>query len=94
MCQRGGEGGFLTSPRGYHRHTACARSSRKSFGDAKFFGGAKISENKVGVVAIDSVKKTSKSELSSRFLNRSKYENSHATFGRIQPIVPGFMRIC
>ena len=55
-----------------------------------FFDGAKIFKKLDRVVAIDSVKKSSKSELSSRFLSRSKYGNSHATFGRIQPIVPGF----
>ena len=43
--------------------------------------------------AIDSVKKSSKSELSSRFLSRLKFENSLATFGRIQPIVPGFIAL-
>ena len=39
------------------------------------FGGAKIFEKKVRVVAIDSVQKSSKSELSSRFLSRLKFEN-------------------
>ena len=47
----------------------------------KFFDGAKISEKKVWVDASDSVKKSSKSELSSRFLSRLKFENSLATFG-------------
>ena len=59
-----------------------------------FFDGAKLFKKLDRVVAIDSVRKSWKSRLSSRFLSRSKYENSHATFGRIQPIVPRFMRIC
>ena len=53
--------------------------------DAKSFGGAKIFEKKVWLVAIDFVQKSSKSEPSSRF--------SYATFSQIQPIVPGFVRI-
>ena len=40
-----------------------------------FFGRAKILEKKVWVAAIDSVKKSSKSELSSRFLGRLKILN-------------------
>ena len=58
-----------------------------------FFGRAKISEKKDWVGAIDSVQKSSKSELSSRFLSRLKSENSLATFGRIQPIVPRFIAL-
>ena len=43
------------------------------------------------VETIRTVQKLSKSELSSQFLSRSKFENSLATFGRIQPIVPRFI---
>ena len=59
----------------------------------KIFGGTQIFEKKVWLVASDSVQKSSKSELSSRFLSRSKCENSPAIFWRIQLIVPGFIRI-
>ena len=41
----------------------------------KFFGGAKILEKLDRIVAIDFVKKSSKSELSSRFSSRSKFKN-------------------
>ena len=52
---------------------------RRAFDDAdaaaprKISGSAKIFEKKVWLVAIDFVKKSSKSESSSRFLSRSKF---------------------
>ena len=66
--------------------------ANKKFQREKFFGGAKILKKLDRVVAIDFVQESLKSEPSSRFLGRSKFQNSHATFWRIQPIVPGFMR--
>ena len=62
----------------------------------KFFRRSENFEKKKKVWsdAIDFVKKSSKSEPSSRFLSRSKFENFACHFWRIQPIVPGFMRIC
>ena len=54
---------------------------------------AKIWEKKVWTDAINSVQKSWKSEPSSRFLSHLKIENSLATFGRIQPIVPGFIAL-
>ena len=53
-------------------------------------GDAKI-RNLDQADAIDFVQKSPKSKLSSRFLSRLKFENSHDTFWRIQPIVPGFV---
>ena len=55
----------------------------------------KISKMIVRVAAIDPGQFSSKSELSSRFLGRSKFfgraKIRHATFGRIKPNVPGFI---
>ena len=64
------------------------------FVDAKIFSSArKLGKQKVWTDAINSVQKSSKSEPSSRFLSHLKLENSLATFGRIQPIVPGFIAL-
>ena len=60
---------------------------REKFDDAKSF------EKQVRNGAIDFVQESSKSELSSGFLSRLKFENSLATFGRIQPIVPRFIAL-
>ena len=60
---------------------------RENFDDAKTF------EKQVRNGAIDFVQESSTSELSSRFLSRLKVENSLATFGRIQPIVPRFIAL-
>ena len=58
-----------------------------------FFRPRENLRKKVWTDAINSVQKSSKSEPSSRFLSLLKIENTLATFGRIQPIVPGFVRI-
>ena len=50
-------------------------------------------EKQVRNGASDFVQESSTSELSSRFLSRLKVENSLATFGRIQPIVPRFIAL-
>ena len=60
---------------------------RENFDDAKIF------ENQVRNGAIDFVQESSASELSLRFLSRLMFENSLATFGRIQPIVPRFIAL-
>ena len=57
------------------------------------FVRAKIWEKKVWTDAINSVQISSKWEPSSRFLSHLKIENSLATFGPIQPIVPGFIAL-
>ena len=68
-------------------------SARKIFFGAKIFVRAKIWEKKIWADAIDSVQKSSKSEPSSRFWSRWEINNALATFGRIQPIVPGFIAL-
>ena len=56
-----------------------------------FFSTTRKFLKNIWVGAIDFIKKLRKSELSSRFLSRSKFENSLATFWRMWPIVPGFI---
>ena len=77
----------------FFRSFARRLSARKFFFGAKIFVRAKIWEKKIRADAIDSVQKSSKSEPSSRFLSRLKVENSLATFGRMQPIVPRFIAL-
>ena len=50
-----------------------ATARTKNSNAKKFFGGAKILKKLDRVVAIDFVKKSSKSELASRFLSRLKF---------------------
>ena len=63
---------------------------RENFDDAKSFE-KKVRNRRNG--AIDFIQESSKSELSSGFLSCLMFENSLATFGRIQPIVPGFIAL-
>ena len=52
-----------------------ARCEKKFLAPRTYFDDAKISEKKVWVDVSDSVQESSKSELSSRFLSRSKFRN-------------------
>ena len=84
------------APRSFDRSCVANFFRRREF----FFVAAKIvssarkfGKKKVWTDAINSVQKSSKSESSSRFLSHLTIENSLATFGRIQPIVPRFIAL-